>query len=240
MITAGGETLSPQEWAKVLVHGLLRSLYEDALVYIDDRGWFNNTFESTDDLDAEVQRVLDLRFTFGVVNDWPEFPFPQQWRPHFERRLRQHKRRELVAALIESILQNEKKYRGDAITYLQETAKGTRSAEQTVCLMWNLEKRCKKAATGGRPAGVGELRRRYGVSTGKQTICAEEVFLTKNQPWTQWVVSASYDLTHGWKAACKKGCGTLLEGLDITDLGRDLRWRAGRHEKVGSWSQHPD
>jgi hypothetical protein len=105
--------------------------------------------------------------------------------------------------------------------------------------MWNKEGACRKAAT-GISRDVSELRKDCGVSQSKETVCAEEILLVRNQPWSQWIISASYDLTNGWKTACKKGCNTILAKLDITDAGRDLRWKANARGKVKSWSTKPE
>src|SRR5689334_12421298 len=186
MITAGEQTAKPGEWAAELATGLLLPVYKHALEYIDDRGWFNNTFDSPDDLEGEVQRVLDLRYEFGDVDDWPEFPFPEGWKPYYLERRRRQRRRAFTAELLTKIVANEKKYRTDAITYLQETAQGSRSAEQTVCLMWNKDGECRKAATGGSSKDVSKVRTKCGVSPKKETLCAEELFLTKYEPWSHW------------------------------------------------------
>jgi hypothetical protein len=65
MITAGGQTKLAVQWAAKLAPNTLLIPYKNALVYIDQRGWFNNTFETESALEGEVQHVLDLRVAFG-------------------------------------------------------------------------------------------------------------------------------------------------------------------------------
>jgi hypothetical protein len=79
VITVGDVTQLGVQWAARLGRGDLLIPYKNALVYIEQRGWFDNLFASVDDLDAEVQRVLDLRLRMGVEAAWDEFPYPVQW-----------------------------------------------------------------------------------------------------------------------------------------------------------------
>jgi hypothetical protein len=92
----------------------------------------------------------------------------------------------------------------------------------------------RKAATGGKKPDPTALRKRCGVPLWKDTVCAEEIFLTKFSK-TQWIVSASYDYRYGWKGACKAGCRTILRSLKIIDIGYKLRMIAER-KGVKSWS----
>lgn len=258
MITAGAQTKLAVQWAAELAPNPLLISYKNALVYIDQRGWFNNTFETEAVLEGEVQRVLDVRVAFGEEPEWTEFPYPKAWAdykppgldedepdedepdkptlsPSTSSRLRVRKRKpKPEPPLVTEIGRNEKAYRNAAIHYLQTAATSSYSDQQTVCLMWDAKGELRKAATGGKKCDPTTLRKQCGVPTWKETVCAEEVFLTKFSKST-WIVSASYDCRNGWKGACKAGCRTILNRLKIIDVGYKLRMIAER-DGVKSWS----
>jgi hypothetical protein len=133
------------------------------------------------------------------------------------------------------IMKSEKSLRLSAIDSLQST--GSWSAEQTVCFMWKLDGSRSKAVSGG-SFDVSGIRTACEVDKGKETVCAEEVFLTKFGS-RGWVASASYDTRNGWKRACTKGCKGILRHLVIADLADDLHLRA-RSAGAKSWSTRPE
>ncbi len=95
--------------------------------------------------------------------------------------------------------------------------------EKTVCFMWKRANTWKVEVVSNY-AVSGFLSREQRVAIGadpeKETICAEEVFLSEYG--TKWRYSAAYDRQNGWKPACqqgsKGGCKSLLAKAEIEDI----------------------
>ena len=132
--------------------------------------------------------------------------------------------REQLDGLKEQIVDNEDKLRQKAFRYLQSHP--TPAPEQTVCFMWKIDSEWNdpaKACTGGQPMSRGERMVLTPENPDKATTCAEEIILCGRQP-AGWEFSLAYDMSNGWKPACKKGCKALLRRLQIVDLYYATQW----------------
>jgi hypothetical protein len=117
-------------------------------------------------------------------------------------------------------------YRPFALQYLMgkmREIKAFKTEKRTMCMMLYVraggEINSHEAMSGtkwGNEKALRALREKNHIDPHKETVCAEEHLLLQH-PRIQYLFSLAYD-KDGVKAACEKGCKTLLKAEKIEDL----------------------